>query len=374
MEDRGADASDPGTLDDATLRGGRERDAAATRPRRKASRRRRIRGVATLAVLAAGAVALGYEHRELAGALGLLGRLRWGWVGVAAILEAMSMGPFARLQRWLLRAGGVRLGFWRMVAISLAGNALGTSLPGGAAWSVLWVFRQLRRRGADSALTVWALLTAGVLSGVTLFLLLVGGLWIAGVSGPLRVLRWPAVGVLVVSLLAVLAVVGATSRAGAGLPRERIEAAVRQWRWGGIALDAARELRVRLREVFVLPSSWVKVAGLAAANWLLDLASLVSCILAVRGDVPWRGIVVVYATTEIAASIPLTPGGIGVAEGSLALLLVAYGLRGEVALATVALYRLLSFWGLDALGWAAWAVIAVGERRVARQQAGRDDP
>ncbi|MHB1973303.1 MAG: lysylphosphatidylglycerol synthase transmembrane domain-containing protein [Acidimicrobiales bacterium] len=261
-----------------------------------------------------------------------------------------------------------------MVAISLAGNALGTTLPGGVAWSVLWVFRQLRRRGADSALSVWALLTAGVLSGVTLFLLLVGGLWLAGGSGPLRVLRWPAAGVVVVALLAVLALVGATSRVGADLFRERLEAAVRQWRWGGRALDAVRDLLVRLDEVFVLPSSWVKVAGLATANWLLDLASLVSCILAVRGDVPWRGIVVVYATTEIAASIPLTPGGIGVVEGSLALLLVAYGLQGEGALATVALYRLLSFWGLDALGWAAWAVIAVGERRGARQQAGRDNP
>ncbi|MHB1782619.1 MAG: hypothetical protein ACYCTE_08005, partial [Acidimicrobiales bacterium] len=49
----------------------RERGATTitTQPRRTVSWRRWIRAVTTLAVLVAGAVALGYKHRELAGAL-----------------------------------------------------------------------------------------------------------------------------------------------------------------------------------------------------------------------------------------------------------------------------------------------------------------
>lgn len=339
--------------------------------------RRRARLAAALATAAALAVLLVDNRRDLAGALDRLSRVRWGWLAVAGALEALSMGPFARLQRWLLRAGGARLGFWRMVGISLAGNAIGTSLPGGAAWSVVWVFRQLRRRGADSALTVWALVMAGVLSGVTLFVLLVTGLWLAGARGPLEVLRWPTLGVVglgVVALCAALAVRGRAPTARVAALAGRLATALRRWPAGVSALDAARDLPVRLSAVFVHPGSWVKVVAFAAANWLLDLASLVTCILAVRGAVPWRGILVVYAMAEIAASLPVTPGGIGVVDGSMVLLLDAYGSHTAVALAAVALYRVLSFWGLAVLGWIAWLVIAVGERRASRRLCDQSDP
>jgi len=342
-----------------------------TRSAARTSWRRRVRLVVALALVVALVVALDDNRAELAGALHRLSRVRWGWLAVAGFLEALSMGPFARLQRWLLRAGGARLGFWRMVGISLAGNALGTSLPGGAAWSVVWVFRQLRRRGADSALTAWALIMAGVLSGVTLFLLLVAGLWLAGGHGPLHVLRWPTLGVVVAFAaglsIAVLVVKGSKSRVVVTALAGRLASSSQRLPAGTAALDAVRDLRARLSTVFVHASSWAKVVAFAAANWLLDLASLVACILAVRGAVPWRGILVVYAMTEIAASVPVTPGGIGIVEGSMVLLLDAYGSHTSVALATVALYRVLSFWGLAALGWIAWLVMAIGERRAARR-------
>jgi hypothetical protein len=49
---------------------------------------------------------------------------------------------------------------------------------------------------------------------------------------------------------------------------------------------------------------------------------LVACILAFGGGVPWRGVLVAYGLTQLAASLPITPGGIGVVEASLAALLV----------------------------------------------------
>ncbi|MGC8464205.1 MAG: lysylphosphatidylglycerol synthase domain-containing protein, partial [Acidimicrobiales bacterium] len=127
------------------------------------------------------------------------------WVLGAAAAEALSLLPVARLQRWMFRAGGVTLGFWSTVWVTVAGNALGTSLPGGVAWSTAWMFHQYRRRGADRSLTVWTLVTAGLLSGVVLFVLLVVGLWTADGRGPLAFLRWPATGVAAGGLVAVLA-------------------------------------------------------------------------------------------------------------------------------------------------------------------------
>lgn len=84
-----------------------------------------LRLVLLVAILGAGAVVLADKHQELTGALHLLGHLRWGWVLVAAVAEALSLGPFARLQRRMFRAGGVNLGFWSTVWVTLAGNALG---------------------------------------------------------------------------------------------------------------------------------------------------------------------------------------------------------------------------------------------------------
>src|SRR5205807_4956304 len=95
-----------------------------------------------------------------------------------------SLVAFARLQRWLLRAGGLHVGLAPMVEIILAGNALAMSLPGGAAWAAAWAFGQLRRRGADRVLAGWVVLVAGALASFALFTLMVIGALVAGSRGP----------------------------------------------------------------------------------------------------------------------------------------------------------------------------------------------
>jgi uncharacterized protein (TIRG00374 family) len=105
--------------------------------------------------------------------------------------------------------------------------------------------------------------------------------------------------------------------------------------------------------------------GLAAAlaNWLTDCACLVAAILAVFGHVPWSGLLVIYGVTQIAGNLPITPGGIGVVEGTLSLLLVAYGMPTDTAVAAVLLYRIISFWVLVPVGWLAAGGLVVVQRR-----------
>src|SRR5438270_17961 len=114
--------------------------------------------------------------------------------------------------------------------------------------------------------------------------------------------------------------------------------------------------------------AWAEAFGLALLNWLESCACLVACILAVHGHVPWRGILVAYALTQVLASIPLTPGGIGVVEGGLTALLVAYGMPTQVALASVLLFRVVSFWGLVPIGWMAWAALTLPGRAAERDR------
>jgi uncharacterized membrane protein YbhN (UPF0104 family) len=111
---------------------------------------------------------------------------------------------------------------------------------------------------------------------------------------------------------------------------------------------------------------WTATGALAAANWLVDCACLVTCVWAISGAVPWRGVLVAYGLAQVAAAIPVVPGGLGIVEGSLSFLLIAYGMPAESALAGVFLYRIVSFWSVVPVGWGVWGWLTLRERRSGR--------
>jgi hypothetical protein len=123
-----------------------------------------------------------------------------------------------------------------------------------------------------------------------------------------------------------------------------------------------RSLFDRLNAIHLSPWHWAEVLVLGVMNWLYDAAVLACCLLALHVSVPWRGLFVIYGLTQIAAALPLTPGGLVVVEGTLAGLLHAYGVPVEAAIATVVLYRLVSFWGVVPIGWAVWVGLDVMQR------------
>lgn len=316
---------------------------------------RKLMAVAALAL--AGLAAYSRRH-ELGDAAHLFTRINPLWLGLAIGCQTGSMVIFARLQRWLLRAGGVRFGLWPMVEITLAANALGTSLPGGVAWSGTWAYSQLRRRGADAVLAVWVLLVAGALGSFALFVLLAIGSWIAGPVGPAGPARPVTAALAAIPVVAGLLWYAAhrspAIRSGLARAWRAIEGVVPGAAWlGRITAGLMR----RLATVRPGPRGWAEVFAMALANWLLDAVCLASCLLALQVHVPWTDILFIYALTQTAASLPITPGGLGVVEGSLALLLVAYHVQSTAALAGVLLYRIVSFWFLVTIGWTIWLIL-----------------
>jgi len=98
-------------------------------------------------------------------------------------------------------------------------------------------------------------------------------------------------------------------------------------------------------------AEWGKVGGLGLANWLTDIGVLAMSILALGGAVPWRSLLLIYGLSTLVASVGITPGGLGLLDGTLCLGLVSTGLPAALALAAVLLYRLVSFWLVMATGW-----------------------
>ncbi|MFE4373785.1 YbhN family protein [Streptomyces sp. NPDC056835] len=308
---------------------------------------------AVSALLVAAAVVVAFTRRhELVTAVHLIDDVRLPRLLLAAGFEAASLACLAAVQHWLLRAGGARIRLRVVGAVVLAANAIAGALPGGAAFAAAWVFRQFRRRGAGQVLAGTVLVVAGLLSGLSLFVLLMAGVLAAGSSGPVAGVRPVVVGLAAVAVL--------VAGVAAGLfrfPRVRRRAR-RVWRRIGLRSRRLWEIeralsrlgsQVRTTRPGIRP--WLWPSSLAVLNWGFDLACLVACVWSLGIAVPWHGVLAVYALTQFAGSLRLTPGGLGVVETSLTALLVLYGLSTEQAIAVTLLYRVLSYWVLQPIGW-----------------------
>jgi uncharacterized membrane protein YbhN (UPF0104 family) len=80
--------------------------------------------------------------------------------------------------------------------------------------------------------------------------------------------------------------------------------------------------------------------------WAGDMTCLAVAFLAVGGTLPWRALLIAYAAGQLATLLPITPGGLGVTEGSMAVALAAYGGGMPTAVAAVLLYRLITYWAV----------------------------
>ncbi len=299
---------------------------------------------------------------ELRSASTFLNHLHWAWLVLAAVAEAVSYVSFAGMQRQLLRSGRVDVRLTAMTGISVASNAIQTTLPAGIILSLAFAFRQFRRRGADDILAGWVLVAMTVVSFGTLALLAVVGLLTAYGSGSALDLVWVIVGI---AGLALLLVVTWMTR-DLWLP------------WAGplirFSQKIVRHQHTDARELLdawvsrisaITPSkrAWAVASGLGLGNWVADLGCLALSFLAVGAGVPWRGLLLAYGAAQLASNLPVTPGGLGVVEGSLTVALVAFGGAEASTVAAVLLYRVLSFWLMLPVGWGSWAALTIRGRR-----------
>jgi uncharacterized protein (TIRG00374 family) len=80
--------------------------------------------------------------------------------------------------------------------------------------------------------------------------------------------------------------------------------------------------------------------------WVGDMTCLAVAFIAVGGPLPWRALLIAYAAGQLATLLPITPGGLGVTEGTMALTLAAYGGGMATAVAAVLLYRFITYWAV----------------------------
>lgn len=312
-----------------------------------------MRFVLSFALAAYGLYVVYGKHDELVGASTYLDHLRWEWLAAAAVVEAISLTAFAALQRRLLRAGAVRIRLRTMTAVIVAANSIQNSLPAGPVFSNVYAFRQYRARGADDVLAGWVLVGTAGLAQITLVVL--AGIGLAGATGTGTGLN--LAGVIVGLLLLAGLVILAWSRRD--WIAYRLAGPLRFFqrlfkRPKGSVPEQLDRLVQRLHVITPTRGDWVMATTYALATWVFDVSCLIAAFLAVGAPVPWRALLLAYAAAQLAANLPITPGGLGVVEGSLTIGLVVFGGGQESTVAAVVLYRLLNFWIMLPIGWTAW--------------------
>ena len=89
---------------------------------------------------------------------------------------------------------------------------------------------------------------------------------------------------------------------------------------------------------------WRSALFAAVGNTGFDYLALL-CALRAVGAAPRPSLVMLaYASAELLAQIPFTPGGLGFVEAGLVGTLTLAGVPGPAALAATLLYRLVSYW------------------------------
>jgi len=304
---------------------------------------------------------------ELSGFNAFLAQPRWGWLIAAAVIEALSYASMACLQRELLRAGDARCRLPRVLLITFASNSVQSALPVGAGFAALYQFGQYQLLGADEVLAGWVVLaTAGVLF-VSVASLAGIGLAMAASTGNAFDLVEAIIGVIIVAMLASIVWVERATisqllvRATAGAER------LLRRPPGQVSGPVAHALE-RMRAVAPTKAEWLRALGWGCLTWLADCGCWMFAFLAVGASVPWQGLLLAYCAGQLAATLPITPGGLGVVEGTLTIALVYFvpGANGPGTVAAVLLYRVISFWVPLPVGAGCYAVLLRVKRRVAR--------
>jgi uncharacterized protein (TIRG00374 family) len=330
--------------------------------------RRRFRDIARyIAGLSAGIIILLLlfgKRSEFTAAWHQLRHISAGWMAAAVIAEALSLWAFAWLQRRVLRPSGTSIPMTALAALTLANNAIASTVPGQPAVSCAYRYRYFRRRGCSAASGGWVIFMVLIALAVGMSLLLLIGVAVALASA--------ASGSDIVAAAAGLVIIAAgvpvlirrdllLRFAQAVVGRTRRVLHQRRHGFAQPASSIAARIEATLARMREIPLSARSTAGIVAVGccvWFFDFLCLTCAFSAVHARVPWAGVLLAYGAAQVAGALPFIPGGLGVVEGSMAAILAAYGAGRVPAISAVLAYRLVSFWFFIAVGWVAAGLIA----------------
>jgi putative heme transporter len=297
------------------------------------------------------------KRGELVAAWHQLSSANLSWVGAAIAAEALSLLTFAWLQYRVLRLSGTSIRMPRLFLLTLANDAIANTVPGEPAVSSAYRYRYYRRHGASGASAGWTIFTILIAQAIGMSLLLLLGVVIALVGSTSAV----GAGITLVGLVIVVGAGAILVRRDLVLRLAGVLVHALQRVTGHPRGSAGARIEATLARMGEIPLSSRATAGIvavAAAVWCCDFLCLLCSFRAVHSPIPWDGVLLAYGVAQVVGSFPVVPGGLGIVEGSLAVILIAYGSQRVQAVSAALAFRIVNFWLAIAIGWISVGVIA----------------
>jgi putative heme transporter len=332
------------------------------------TRRKRGKGIALIVqVVLLWFVVTNVVVPQLAAARGSfddLGRIQPAYLVLGVVLQLAALVSYSMLTRVALPPEH-SLPLHRLFRIQLATKAVSNVVPGGSAAGPALGYKLLTNDGVPGPSAGFALATCGLFSAVMLNAILLSALLVSlpfrGLNPAYLVPALVGAGLMIGFMLLVFGVLKGRARAE------------RSVRWLGRRFRFIHEERAaallnrlidRLGELSRDPALTWRAIGWACANWLFDAASLWVFLRAFGGTMSPDGLLISFGLANVAAVVPITPGGLGVIETVLTTTLVGFGLNLGTATLGVVCYRLIQYWMTIPLGALAYLSLKV-DRRVA---------
>ncbi|MFZ4811016.1 MAG: lysylphosphatidylglycerol synthase transmembrane domain-containing protein [Ilumatobacteraceae bacterium] len=334
------------------------------RPRRFAKFRLTLR---LLAFVALGYVAVVKFLPQALTAAGRLTELNPLLVLLGFGLELMALYAYSLLTRAALGPAGRVVTSWRLFRIQMSTKALSSIVPGGSAAGSALGYRLMTLSTVPGPDAGFALATAGLGSAVVLNLIF----WVSLViSIPIRGVNsgyaTAAVAGVIIMAFAGFLVLGLLDGQG------RAERVLR-WVARKLRLDenraaaGTRHMATRLEELARDRALLLRVVGWAAANWLLDAAALWVFIKAFGHTTDIDALLIAFSLANVLAVIPITPGGLLVVDVTLSSALIGFGVPANIAVLSVATWRLAQYFLPIILGGLLYASLRVGPWSIGRR-------
>jgi hypothetical protein len=290
------------------------------------------------------------------------------WLILGALLEVAALVAYTQLTHTVLSPGAPDR--WRIFRINMWALAISHTLPGGQVPGTAASYRLFTDANVSGSTAAFGLATQGIGSAVVLNVIF----WLALlISIPLQgynpLYGFAALlGVLLLAIFAAMIFFLTRGEKHAAVFLKKVADRLPFVRAETVTA-LVQKVADRMKILFTSSDLLLKAGGWAAANWLLDCASLWVFLLAFGAHVDPVDTLVAYGLANILAVIPITPSGLGVVEITVIAILKGFGVPGGVAAAGVLSWRLVNFWLPIPFGGASYLSLRFGHPRTATAKA-----
>lgn len=300
--------------------------------------------------------------------LSVLRQSKWSLLLLAIIWEALSFGAVTYLNQILLRAHGATVPYGKQFVVQLAMSFVEAVVPSASISGFVLRSRLLRSHRVLPDVAAVTVITEGFLIFISILLptILVAGITFANGAQVFNgVIPWLVFLLIVVIIISVL-----------------------MWRWNTASFSSFRTRQVQrigdlwdrqiqprwFKQLHTWPSHrifqrlaqlWADTAFSVryrpyaillclATRFVFEALCLMMCFHALGQSLPIITFLPVYALTITINTLGAVPGGVGLAEVSLAALYSQLGISTELAVAVALAYRITGYWFPRVVGGLAW--------------------